>query len=190
MNEYFYIDQSTNQQCGPFSVNDLKTKNITPDTPVWCSGMTNWTVAGNVPELSVLFGYNQSNPVSPNYGNPTVQPPLQQRSNTYDNNVYGQPRTINNGNNFNGVYPMPKTWFVESLLVTILCCLPFGLAAVLKASKVESLYYAGDYESAEQASKDAKKWTIVGLCSSVAAIIIYIFVYAVFVGAAMGLNDF
>ncbi len=189
MNKYFYIDKTTNQQCGPFSVNDLKTKNINSDTMVWCSGMTNWTIAGNVAELSVLFGYSQSNPVSPNYGNTTVQSPVQQRSNIYDNNVYGYGRQkmVNDGNNFKNIYPMPKTWFVESILVTIFCSIIFGIIAIVKASKVESLYYAGDYGSAEQASKDAKKWIIIGVSLKAILflfIIVYFLICFVFIGAA------
>lgn len=193
MNEYFYIDKATNQQCGPFTVNELKTKNITSDTMVWCSGMADWTTANNVSELSVLFSAQQ-----PNSGyqaqtavntNPAPVQTQQQQSNMYDNNVYGQRRPMNNGNNLKDVYPMPKTWLVESILVTIMCCMPFGIAAILKATKVESLYYAGDYEAAEEASKEAKKWTIVGFISFFVVIILYFLFYFVIIGAAIGLDS-
>lgn len=35
---------------------------------------------------------------------------------------------------------MPKTWLVESILVTCLCCLPFGIVGIVNATKVESAY--------------------------------------------------
>ncbi len=53
----------------------------------------------------------------------------------------------------------PKNWLVESILATIFCCLPFGIAGIVFAVQVNSKYQAGDYAGALQASKDAGKWT-------------------------------
>ena len=39
----------------------------------------------------------------------------------------------------------PKNWLVESILVTIFCCLPFGIAGIVFASQVNSKWAAGDY---------------------------------------------
>jgi len=39
--------------------------------------------------------------------------------------------------NFNNQKP-PKSWLVESILVTLFCCLPFGIAGIVNASRVES----------------------------------------------------
>jgi predicted secreted protein len=54
----------------------------------------------------------------------------------------------------------PKTWLVESILVTLFCCLPFGVVAIVNSSKVESHFYAGNIEAAERASKNAKTWVM------------------------------
>ena len=54
----------------------------------------------------------------------------------------------------------PKTWLVESILATLFCCLPFGIAGIVNASRVESRFYAGDVEAANRASANAKKWTL------------------------------
>ena len=58
----------------------------------------------------------------------------------------------------------PKNWLVESILVTVLCCLPFGIAGIINASKVEGLFLAGDIAGANKAAADAKKmdnvWSI------------------------------
>lgn len=56
----------------------------------------------------------------------------------------------------------PKTWLAESILVTLFCCLPFGIVGIVKASNVSSAFKAGRYAEAEAASKSAKKWTIYG----------------------------
>lgn len=52
----------------------------------------------------------------------------------------------------------PKTWLTESILVTIFCCLPFGIVGIVNASKVSSLYAQGKYTEAEIRSANAKKW--------------------------------
>ena len=57
----------------------------------------------------------------------------------------------------------PRTWLVESILITVFCCLPFGIIGIVNASKVESRFYAGDIDGANRASSDAKTWTSWGL---------------------------
>ena len=59
----------------------------------------------------------------------------------------------------------PKSWLVESILVTIFCCLPFGIVGIVNASRVESRYYAGDIEGAMRASQEAGKWTKIACLS-------------------------
>jgi hypothetical protein len=56
----------------------------------------------------------------------------------------------------------PKNWLVESILVTLFCCLPFGIAGIINASKVDSKYASGDYQGAQLASQEAGKWTRIG----------------------------
>lgn len=68
----------------------------------------------------------------------------------------------------------PKSWLVESILVTIFCCLPFGIAGIVNASKVESRFYAGDVEGALRASQDAGKWTKVAFWLGLVGVILYI----------------
>ncbi|MBU3856356.1 MULTISPECIES: CD225/dispanin family protein [Bacteroides] len=71
----------------------------------------------------------------------------------------------------------PKTWMAESILVTIFCCLPFGIAGIVFAAKVSSLYAAGKYEEAEAASKNAGKWTKIGFFAGIVVIILYTLIY-------------
>ena len=78
----------------------------------------------------------------------------------------------------------PKTWLLESILVTLFCCLPFGIAGIVNATKVESLYYAGNIEAAERASKEAAKWTKIGFILGIVGIVLYFIL--IVVGAALG----
>ncbi len=48
--EYFIIDHN-GQQAGPFSMDQLTQKAITPETLVWAQGMADWTPAWKVAEL-------------------------------------------------------------------------------------------------------------------------------------------
>jgi hypothetical protein len=65
--------------------------------------------------------------------------------------------------------PLP-TYLVQSILVTLFCCLPFGIVAIVQAAKVESKQNAGDYEGALLASNSAKKWCWVAFFCGLIAI--------------------
>jgi hypothetical protein len=84
----------------------------------------------------------------------------------------------------------PKTWLIESILVTIFCCLPLGIVGIVNATKVESRFYAGDIAGANEASADAGKWTkiglFVGIGVNVLIIILYVFVIGASVMSALG----
>lgn len=85
----------------------------------------------------------------------------------------------------------PKNYLVESILVTIFCCLPFGIAGIVFASQVNSKFASGDFEGAQRASADAKKWMKWGLFSGIAIVVLYaIFVFLIGGAAIMGMGDF
>lgn len=67
----------------------------------------------------------------------------------------------------------PKTWLVESILVTILCCLPFGIAGIVNAANVESKFNSGDREGALRASQQAGKWTKIGFIIGLVVYLLY-----------------
>lgn len=50
----FYLHNGTEQQ-GPFDIEDLKTKNISRETPIWYEGLDEWTTTEKVEELKLLF---------------------------------------------------------------------------------------------------------------------------------------
>ncbi len=81
----------------------------------------------------------------------------------------------------------PKTWLVESILVTIFCCLPFGIAGIVFASKVSSAFAAGRYDEALQASKDAGKWTKIGFFAGIVVIVVYLIIYGAALAAMLNM---
>ena len=52
----------------------------------------------------------------------------------------------------------PSSHLVGAILATLFCCLPFGIPAIVYASKVESRWYAGDHQGAIEASNSARNW--------------------------------
>ncbi len=84
-----------------------------------------------------------------------------------------------------GTQTPPKNWLVESILVTLFCCLPFGIAGIVFASQVNNKYAAGDYNGALQASHDAAKWTKIGFWIGITVIIVSVVFSFLFGGWAM-----
>lgn len=79
---------------------------------------------------------------------------------------------------------MPKTWLVESILVTIFCCLPLGIVGIVNASKVEEYFIKGEYQMAEYYSNLAKKWSLWGLLSCVIMVVAY-FLFLIVAGLSL-----
>ena len=53
--------------------------------------------------------------------------------------------------------PVPN-YLVQAILVTICCCMPFGIAAIVFAAQVNSKLQVGDYAGAVESSRKAKMW--------------------------------
>lgn len=121
------------KEYGPVSVETLQQwineGRANAQTQVQAEGGTGWTALGLVPEFSGAF---------------TVAPP-------------SVPGTISGGG---GVPPGVKVpnYLVQSILVTLCCCLPFGIAAIVFAAQVNSKLAAGDFPGAQESSRKAKMW--------------------------------
>ncbi len=50
------------------------------------------------------------------------------------------------------------SYLVPAILVTIFCCLPFGIVSIVYATQVNEKLEAGDIAGARQASQNAKTW--------------------------------
>ena len=53
MKKYFLHNGA--EQQGAFDIEDLKTKNINKDTPIWYEGLDNWTTADKIDDLKELL---------------------------------------------------------------------------------------------------------------------------------------
>ena len=157
MTKYFYSDGTHSYR--PCTIEERKEKGRTRETKVWFQELGDWKPAGTVNELVELF---------------TLIPPP-------------QTKTISTPANKNSMLYQkpPKTWLVESILVTLFCCLPFGIAGIVNASKVESRFFAGDIIGANQSSSEAKKWTLVSFWIGIAGILLYFVLLALGIASSL-----
>ncbi len=178
----YYIVENGNA-VGPFEVAELIDRGIKCSDLVWTEGFADWVTAGNVEEISVAIRESrgasmpempgQCPPPYPQSGCPTgnCQPPVYSQGGYQQSNNYaGQPNYGHSpyqqapGWQQPAPYEMPpKSWLVESILLTLCCCLPIGIYCIVKASSVNNLWNCGRYDEAREASEKAKKWLIIGL---------------------------
>lgn len=85
----------------------------------------------------------------------------------------------------NGQTPPPSSYLVGAILATIFCCLPFGIPAIVYASKVENRWYAGDKLGAIDASNKARSWMWASIISSVVVSVLYFLLLIISGGAAL-----
>ena len=67
--------------------------------------------------------------------------------------------------------PDIPNYLVQSILVTIFCCLPFGIVAIINAAQVGSKLGVGDIAGASEASEKAKKWCWVSFWIGLVAVV-------------------
>ena len=173
MKQYYYANGD--QQLGPFTFQELQSKNLGRDTYVWYEGLSDWTRAGDLPELSVLF----QAPAAP----APERPPLQQSTPPPANSGYQNPRNqAQNQGRHQQQYNQPsglkpKTWLVESILVTLFCCLIGGIVGIIYASQVDSKWAQGDDIGAQKSSDNAKLWVMISFGIGLLVVVLYLFAF-------------
>lgn len=75
--------------------------------------------------------------------------------------------------------PKPDTWLWQSIVVTLLCCLPAGVVGIIFAAQANSAVSAGDYAEAREKAKTARLATLIGLGLGVVVVLIYIVFFAI-----------
>ncbi len=79
----------------------------------------------------------------------------------------------------------PDNYLVWAILSTVLCCLPFGIVSIIYATQVNSKFTICDFDGANQASANAKKWAIIAAVVGGIFIVVYFLFFFVFGGMAM-----
>ncbi len=191
MRNYYYTDGQ--DKYGPFTLEELKTKSISEETLVWYQGQQNWIPASKVEEFQGLLEFKVHDKIQAytdirikNIHTGSIEVVSIERWKEITK-LYGEDTfsiiayfdkdgyRIDDDSKKHEADRPPKSYLTEAILVTLLCCLPFGVAGIVNASKVESLYYSGDIEGAKRASKTAAKWNNYGIWFGIGLAILYVF---------------
>ncbi len=71
-----------------------------------------------------------------------------------------------------------KTWLAESIIVTIFCCLPFGVIGIVYAVKVQTMNMEKQMDLAQKYSDKAKNWLLWGVA---VGLVYYVLLLALYV---------
>lgn len=67
----------------------------------------------------------------------------------------------------------PKDYLVESILVTLFCCMVFGILGIVYSVQANSAFSSGNIAAANEFSAKAKQWVTYGFWSGIAVAGIY-----------------
>ena len=163
--QWYYSKNGT--QLGPISTEEIQAKlasgEIASGDLVWKDGMADWLPAGQIAEFrtTVPAAPVSSQPVG---GPSPYLPPA------------AAPASVSPAA-YNGQVIPNYLW--QSIVVTILCCWPLGIPAIVYAAKVDGLKARGDIAGAMEASKNAKMWTWIAFGLGLSVILIYLVIVAV-----------
>lgn len=85
--------------------------------------------------------------------------------------------------------PMPKSYLIESILVTIFCCLPFGIAGIVNALKISEAYRNGNYAEAKTYSESASDWCEIALGTGVSIFLLSVTITLVILFSNYGFTN-
>ena len=68
--------------------------------------------------------------------------------------------------------PQIQSHMVLAIIITLVCCIPFGIPAIVYAAQVSGKVAAGNIEGALESSRKAKMWCWIGFWSGLAFTII------------------
>jgi hypothetical protein len=171
--QWYYSKNGT--QLGPVEQGELLSKiatgEVTASDLVWREGMADWIPSSQVSELSVIptGGLGSAGPVTGPQGSvsPYAPPMASPQIAPYQGNI--------------------PTYLWQSIVVTLMCCWPFGIPAIVFAAKVDGMKSRGDIAGAMAASQSAKKWCLIAFWSGLVVILGYV-ILVVGLGASGNLN--
>ena len=128
-------------QQGPYTIEQLRLLPLTPETPVWYEGLPQWTPAAQAPAIAAWFNGGEVSTET------LVEAPALATEGPADAPVEVIPQR-------------PNTYLVFSILLTVLCCSPFAIAAIITGSMCTSRYNQGRYQAARSMS-EVTEWLLI-----------------------------
>lgn len=209
--DWYYSEN--NQQHGPVSEDQLanlyRTGTVKGSDLVWCESMSEWTPISKIaafasimsgPDISSTSGPSTPSatptlvddfpPATPPSTSPSYSPPISSEPQYTPPMSYTPPSGYSSPSTIPGGTP-PPNYLWQSIVVTLLCCLPLGIPAIIFSTKVNSTFALGDLAGAEAYSKKAKLWCIIALALGLVInlIIITLQIIAVSSGVMQGIQE-
>ena len=168
------------RHAGPFTADELISMGITPDTPVWTSGLPDWVEAHEIAELRAAIELRDQvaapqEPAAPTDPQPIIdsQPVERQQPVVEPEPAYQapqpqypaphhpeqprwewqQPASVPDE-------PCPPAYLAWSIIVTILCCQVLGIVAIICSAQTKQAYNRGNLAKAKKMSEWAQ-WMII-----------------------------
>lgn len=136
-------------QQGPYSKEQVAAMRLPAATPVWYEGLAQWVPACQAPELAGLFGCPESE--------------SEQEAGTalaaHDSGDSGCSGAAV-GSVLAAQPARPATFLGWSIVLTLCCCTPFSIAAIVCGAVTNSRYNNGDYDGARRMSR-ATEWLVI-----------------------------
>ena len=153
--QYYYIDKHR-EVIGPMPLSVIRgmvrAGNLSESVLVACEGSASWTPLNALSAKTTLPEVPQKRRIIKRPG-PRLTPHASGVNTSFHRPVAAMPK--------------PASHLTLAILVTIFCCLPFGIVAIIRASSVDSLYHAGNYTAAAGASESASTWCLWGIITGI-----------------------
>ena len=154
-------------QEGPYTSEQIKSMNLPADTPAWHQGLADWTTLGNInldmpvavptdnSETDAYTGHRQVEEVE---ATPVSTEQQQYTWNAWKNSTaQSAPQQMKKDE---PQPPCPPSYLGWAIAITLCCCTPLGIVAIIYAAKVRERYQRGNYAGARKAS-DIAQWCII-----------------------------
>lgn len=82
-----------------------------------------------------------------------------------------------------------ETWLWQSIVATVLCCLPLGIVAIVFSSQAQSALNVGDLATAQAKAKQAKTFTLISAGAALLGVVVW-FVFVVAIGGTAFMTEF
>lgn len=175
MKQWYYSQEGLQQGQVPETelLEKIRSGEVGGSNLVWHEGMVDWIPLSEMPELRAGLALPVADAPAPSISLNKAEITLPPRE-SGGSVPLPQPPAYHG----NYVAPQIPTYMWQSVVATVVglpfCCLlamPFGIVAIVFASKVEGLRVQGDILGATTASKNAKTWMIISFATSALSLV-------------------
>lgn len=162
--KYYYYKNGIRR--GPSSPEDMLRDGIDMNTWVWCTGMPDWQIVGEVPSLREILAEEMAStalpppiPTQPSKTVPDASQPLRQQ--------------VPPAESANHPLSPPPNYLAASIILTIVLFSALALIAIVSSMEVGEAFAAGDYKRAQKMSRLSKRlliWAVILRLISIAVV--------------------